>query len=332
MGKSIRKLIVLVVTLGVLAALAGTLLGFAGETWWAFDLLSHFRLQFVAAFALALVLAILLKRWKLALAALVGVGVNIAVIAPLYVPNPTTPGTGPTLKLLHLNAWSISNQDPEALARYLQTADFDLVLVQESNVKLIDSVVQHANNYKLIRSSDTYRRGETVAFVNQSHAADFAVRSMEHIYSWRINELRLSWQGKELALLSPHMTVPAPGNDHERQLECEAICDWANARDMPTIVIGDLNATPWCKAFRSLLANTELINSQQGFGVQCSWPCRPPFALSWMFVIPIDHCLHSADFVTTDRRIGPWLGSDHLPLEVELQLRAEGARSPSGRG
>jgi hypothetical protein len=46
-----------------------------------------------------------------------------------------------------------------------------------------------------------------------------------------------------------------------------------------------------------------------------SWPSLLPFAM-----IPIDHCLVSGEFTVIDIKIGPDVGSDHLPLIVELGL------------
>jgi endonuclease/exonuclease/phosphatase (EEP) superfamily protein YafD len=36
--------------------------------------------------------------------------------------------------------------------------------------------------------------------------------------------------------------------------------------------------------------------------------------------VPIDHLLHSEALVAYDRQLGPELGSDHLPLVVDLAI------------
>jgi endonuclease/exonuclease/phosphatase (EEP) superfamily protein YafD len=36
--------------------------------------------------------------------------------------------------------------------------------------------------------------------------------------------------------------------------------------------------------------------------------------------VSIDHLLHSSELAVADRRLGPPLGSDHLPLVVDLSL------------
>jgi hypothetical protein len=66
------------------------------------------------------------------------------------------------------------------------------------------------------------------------------------------------------------------------------------------ILLGDLNVTPWSPHFRQLLQQTGL-------------PAQvPPLR------IPLDHCLVSPAFQVIERRVGPRLGSDHLPLIVTL--------------
>jgi endonuclease/exonuclease/phosphatase (EEP) superfamily protein YafD len=36
--------------------------------------------------------------------------------------------------------------------------------------------------------------------------------------------------------------------------------------------------------------------------------------------IPLDHCLVSSGLDVLDKRLGPQVGSDHLPVVIELQI------------
>jgi endonuclease/exonuclease/phosphatase (EEP) superfamily protein YafD len=36
--------------------------------------------------------------------------------------------------------------------------------------------------------------------------------------------------------------------------------------------------------------------------------------------VSIDHLLHSSELAVADRRLGPPMGSDHLPLVVDLSI------------
>ncbi len=71
----------------------------------------------------------------------------------------------------------------------------------------------------------------------------------------------------------------------------------------------------WAHHYNELVESTGLANARDGFGVLPSWPTNIPIAM-----IPIDHCLVSDEFTVLDVRTGPDIGSDHLPLIVELGL------------
>ena len=67
---------------------------------------------------------------------------------------------------------------------------------------------------------------------------------------------------------------------------------------------------------RRLLAAGELKNSQRGYGLELTFPSDS----SPLVQVSIDHVLHSDGFRVVDRRLGPALGSDHLPVVVDLAL------------
>lgn len=56
-------------------------------------------------------------------------------------------------------------------------------------------------------------------------------------------------------------------------------------------------------------------DSSEGRGLQWSWPAgfRP-------LAIPIDHCLTSSGLRIDSRGMGPYIGSDHFPLVVDLEI------------
>ena len=85
-------------------------------------------------------------------------------------------------------------------------------------------------------------------------------------------------------------------------------------RPYPSLIIGDLNTTPWSHAFAILTLDGKLTSTLDGRGNQGTWPTHLP--IPWM--LPIDHCSHSAGLVCIDRQVGAFTGSDHLPLSVAL--------------
>ena len=86
----------------------------------------------------------------------------------------------------------------------------------------------------------------------------------------------------------------------------------------PRLLLGDLNATSWSPHFTDLVRDCRLRDARQGFGVQPTWPRFSGIAR--LLQIPIDHTLVSDDVEVVARRVGPDLGSDHRPVEIELRI------------
>ena len=82
----------------------------------------------------------------------------------------------------------------------------------------------------------------------------------------------------------------------------------------PLIIVGDLNTTSFAPTFKDVAQQLDLKDSRLGFGLQNSWP-----AWTWNpFMISLDHCLVSQRLYVTCRALGDNVGSDHLPVYVEV--------------
>ncbi|MCP4093983.1 MAG: endonuclease/exonuclease/phosphatase family protein [Planctomycetes bacterium] len=122
--------------------------------------------------------------------------------------------------------------------------------------------------------------------------------------------------GKPFHMLAVHFFPPMGKNGTRRRDEAFKQLPSAIA-DLPfeTMVVGDLNATPWCYPFRRLLTESKLLDSTTGFGLQPTWPTDLK-----LMSIPIDHCLHTPGVRIVHREVGADVGSDHWPLLVDFQL------------
>jgi endonuclease/exonuclease/phosphatase (EEP) superfamily protein YafD len=123
--------------------------------------------------------------------------------------------------------------------------------------------------------------------------------------------------GGPLGVLAAH--APRPGGARgtaERDLAYVAVPAQLGLLPERRIVVGDLNGTRFGGSFADLLAATGLRDSGEGFGLQGTWPASLPAPLR----IAIDHVLVAPTIAVRSRRIGPDVGSDHLPLIVDLSL------------
>lgn len=90
----------------------------------------------------------------------------------------------------------------------------------------------------------------------------------------------------------------------------------------PLLVIGDWNSAPWSTRFQKTLSENGLRTAYPG-----GWPRTTRFffdyRLYWILGSPVDQFAVSDDIRVLSVSTGPDIGSDHLPLIVEIELPAK---------
>lgn len=122
--------------------------------------------------------------------------------------------------------------------------------------------------------------------------------------------------GETISILAPHPSM-AIGREffEERNRQLVGIADYAGELKNRAIVLGDLNVTTWSLYYKKLIRQGKLRNARAGFGILPTWPTFRP-----ALYIPIDHCLVNRDIQVLNFRRGREVGSDHLPIVVDLLI------------
>lgn len=280
----------------------------AGTVAWLTDLASHWQWLFVVGLVYSCVIAMRRRlRWGIAL---------LALPLPWMTASPLAPSVEgeapPREKVLSIAAANVhhDNGSVEALARWIDQASPDLVVLNE---------VSHAYAAKLGRiegypyrhlvpSDDPFGVGILSRFP-LSGSNDVPSENGS-----RQVESGVLWSTASVKLVAIHPMPPISPQDHShRNLQLASIGAAAKSHGEPTIVVGDLNASPWSSAF-SGFANSGV---RRATGLTPTWP-----AIGQGFLgIPIDHVLVTAHWSVLERQIGPNIGSDHLPVMVKILLR-----------
>lgn len=308
-------MIVLVIPAVVLALV--TVASFFGRWVWWLDVLANFRAQYVVGLAL-LGLIVAMSRWRKTGYAILGVALlNLVFVVPLYIGSPAEAKVdADRMRIMSFNLLSTNEQYSDVID-YIRTVDPDLVMLHEASRPWEVAIESAGLGYEIIpgRSDDlifgtlVLVRGEDITAVSHGYAAS-APRAVSLTYT------PVGWQ-TELSVLGTHPLAPT---DRERaglrDAQLGFAADWAAEQDGAFLVVGDFNATPWSWPFRRLMASADLENSQDGFGLQPSFPTTSNLLMR----VPIDHLVYSPALEVTARQLGPDLGSDHFPLVVDLQL------------
>lgn len=288
-----------------------SVLGLAGRLWWFLDLFAHFRMQLGVALVMCVAVSWFLRQPRVTLLASMFSLFNFIVVAPQLVYQPTAEARGrDTVRLVHVNINNYNRELESALEFFLET-DPDVLVIVEANERWMGALEPLKERLPHVFLETHGRFG--VALLSRYPMAAQSVYFTPHNPS--IVAVIDTPYGP-LRVVGTHPRSPASARRaRRRNAQLDAIASFIRGGSEPTVLLGDLNTTPWGHAFRALVAESELRDTSRGVGFQWSWP-----ASFWPLAIPIDHALVSEDVRVLDRRMGPSIGSDHLPLVLDIVL------------
>jgi endonuclease/exonuclease/phosphatase (EEP) superfamily protein YafD len=299
-------------TIGVLATV-GTVLGFFGSFWWAFDLMSGYRVQMAILLVIAAVLYGLLYARITALVFAVAAAVNVFLVLPLFVGSPIQAAGVEDLKVASYNT-ARSSTDVASVVSWVKNEAADVIFLFETDREWVEALELAEVPYDVYSGHSD----ERVYGITMLSRVDVTTETLEAGMTAEPVLRAEAALGEGDVVIYATRAQRATGED-EAELRDATLADvgsWAAAEDMPVVVVGPLNTSQWSYAFRDLKDGADLQDSMDGYGFQPSYR-----ADMWMgFRVPADQALYSSQLTTTERSLGPTLGSDHLPLQVTFAL------------
>lgn len=284
-----------------------------------FELLSHFQSQYLLASLACLAVLGGLRRYRLAAGALVCVVASGTAVLP-FVAGPgsrahAAAGGGADLRLLLLNVLKPNRHDGPVLDLVAGTDADVLVFVEvdawwKRALEALAPDYPHCvfrpldNNFGLAVFSRIPFDDTDVCVLGDAGRASAC--------------LRITVGGTPVSVMATHPCPPVTAQSFRlRNNQLEQVAAYLDTRG-PAILIGDINTTMWSPWYRRIERRTGMVNARLGHGVLPSWPTFLPAAAR----IPIDQCLVTPDITVTGCRLGPPVGSDHLPLIVDVSVPA----------
>lgn len=326
---------------------SASVIGFVGGTWW-MNTLSNFRVQYVLIFAILLVLTALLRRWILAVLCLILVVANFVEVMPTFNSNVVEPTPqAAKMKIVLMNVAHKYNQEEfQPAADVLIKEKPDLVLVQEVSDgwlgKFYDLV---RDDYAIVTQMprpDHYgiavlarTSGDNTLDVIRSRSERASPDVEEELLQIPQSEVVLKIPGSDQEIFFYGIRTRPPMNkqrcDATEYIINRAIGRVNNEeyRDMPKIILGDMNHTVFSPYIKKLMTETGTYANSGAYGLQPTWYAGMP----WPLRIPIDLVLLSDDMNLYECRVGPDINSTHFPLiitvgpGVHMQKKSKGGLS-----
>ena len=307
------------VSVGLIGTAAASLAALLAPLGWPFELFVHFRWQLGAA-ALALLLASLVLRrpWMMVIAFVTVAmqwlpGALLAGRASAHEPTAST-CSGDPLRVVTANAWFM-NADHAALVGWLNRSEADIIALQEITPRWVAALEPLARQYpyrKFVPRDDPYGIALLSRWpIDDVQSVDFSGDGMPSLVA------NVVVHGRKLQVIALHARWPVmPELQVARDRALQQAAALALTQPGATILLGDLNLTPYAPAFARLVSESGLRDAFDGEAWRPTWQ-----AGFWPLALPIDHVLVPRRGCVTGHEIGPYVGSDHRPLQVTLRLQ-----------
>jgi endonuclease/exonuclease/phosphatase (EEP) superfamily protein YafD len=311
------QLLYQLIQVGLLVIVVASLAAYLGERLKVFEFAAQLRLQFLVGAIGCLIFTLSKREWRWSGIALLGIALNLWPIVSWYVPKSSTTHSTRRLKLVQYNVFYYNNHYRGVLD-FLRAEQPDIVTMQEITSDWVAGLAPLSAEF-IEHHTVPEARGSGIAVYSRIKFDQ--VETLVLSGDQRPNLLvKFHWEGRPVTLLTTHPQNPFGKNRFEWRNELlHNAANLLNSLPAPKILIGDLNTTMWSPYYQKLVTDTQLVNAREGYGLLPTWNAR--FRLPFL-MIPIDHCLVSRDIEVAAIRTGPKLGSDHLPLIIELVIPA----------
>ncbi len=283
---------------------------------WLFGLIGHWQWVSLTVGTLAALVATLCGRPSALLPGAVVLGCWFLHLSAAPPPR-QTPTPAEVLRVATLNL-NYENRDLQRLGRWLAAVDVPDILVLQEFTPAHQQTIQASRGAEW---AHTYRH---LALHPQFDQFGIAVLSRWPIRSAQVIEpqtgedtlklrLVIDWQQRPLALTTIHPMPPisadhAVARDRSTLLEAQRLA----ALDMPGILLGDFNDTPWSPGMRALAPYLSRAS-----GLAPTWPN----AYGRFSLLPLDHVLVTRHWSRVEQAVGADVGSDHRPVLASITLQ-----------
>ncbi len=308
--------------LSVLVAL--TVLAFFARTFWVADLVANLRVLLVIALLVVAMGGLLLRRWRLVVTTLVIVCLHLSWFLNAF-PEPSS-----DLRLTHvMTVTSVNvlsaNREHDQVIDGLREVDPDVIAVLELTPTWDQQLRKGLSSYPHVLVSPEGQSNFGIGIYSKYPIKDAQFfQTMEGVVSiaLTVGDQATEETGKDLRLFVTHPLPPmnrAMFENRNRQLRDlgERIREYRHQfPDVPVVLLGDLNLTPWSPWFDDLQASSGLKRGIHQFTLDPTWYRFPGFP----FGLVIDHGLIDPRLVCTQFQVGRAIGSDHRAITLKLAL------------
>jgi endonuclease/exonuclease/phosphatase (EEP) superfamily protein YafD len=289
-----------------------TLLAYGGRWSWACDLLVNFRTHLALLLGLALLVALLVRGWRSASVAALGLALNLwPMYGAFFAPAAPPPSDARVVRVAAFNV-HIANERLPAIASYLESLAVDVAVLEElspDKAQRLAALLPRLSHRYFAEADGVW--GVVILSRWPLIGPRPATRDRRPFAA----RVEVDLGDRKFLLYGAHLSWPVmPATARMRNAQLDTL-----GRELATcphacVVVGDFNVTPWSSHFRGVLKIPGVRDCAAGRGLLGTWSSSLPAALR----IRIDQCLVAGAVTVAAVRVGESVGSDHFATINDL--------------
>jgi endonuclease/exonuclease/phosphatase (EEP) superfamily protein YafD len=315
-GRFIVQPLWFLIRLGLIALVITTSLSLLARFHWLADLLSNLRVQQTLVLCSLGGLSLLVKQWRWVAIA----GVCLLVHLPWFIPASFRKMDGlpsdKSLTITFVNVLTSNQRHGDVIAEVLRHKP-DAFVVLELGSALAETIRQETQWDYPHRIEYPMDEGKFGIGLYSRHALTGSELFALNTEITSI-ETTIEVRGQVYRIIATHPLPPI--GDQNFQLRNEHLNQLAkrigvvNSRMTPTVLVGDLNVTPWSPFFRDLEEATQMRRASKQVNLVPTWYRFDAFPGG----LVLDHALISQNLTCRKHIVGPEIGSDHRSVTVTI--------------
>lgn len=310
------RLLVVAATLGALLSLTALF----SQHHQLFDIISHFRVQYIVLLIPGIIVAIAIKRLISIVILFTALAVHLYAVTLSWLPEPmqsNLAGSEDFTQITVLNSnLLLVNTEYDAQVEYIRLINPDIIAFQEYTHAWDEQLSRRLTDYPYSITSPTHGVFG-IALFSKYPIVDGGVEKLSPATTETI-DARIALENREIRVIAVHPSPPASEEMYESRNELMMlIAERSAVHEGAMIVMGDFNSTPWTAHFSNMLTKGNLRNASAGSGIYPSWPTG---LKGIPFLIPIDHVLINPRVSAMHFETKEVPGSDHRNIWSRLKV------------
>jgi vancomycin resistance protein VanJ len=269
------------------------------------------------------IIAFLIQAPRIAGIYLLLLVVALVWFAPVLMPKSTNNEAEDSFRVLNFNVYPDNKQIDNA-AEWLLEQSADILLLQELPQAL--PALEAAYPYHEYNPDQTYALFSRYP-IELGSEFDLLGEAQQRFI--------LNVDGQNIALYNIHLLMPLNEREREfllfrydesrRNQQIAELLTAVEAETIPVLVAGDFNMSEWSPIYSSLSARLQDAYRVSSWGLGATWPGGASEELPDFLprLARLDYLWYSRGFEAISAYVGSALGSDHLPLVVEMRLAGD---------